>query len=73
MLLCCITQEKIAQTQCLFQMTQQSQGPGKGKENTFIRDRGLSALLLLCFPSAEQPAAQWNILTYRLDSSGRLI
>lgn len=54
-------------------MTQQSQGPGKGKENTFIRDRGLSALLLLCFPSAEQAAAQWNILTYRLDSSGRLI
>lgn len=61
MLLCCITEEKKNTDTVLFQMTQQSRGPGKVKENTFIRDKGLWVLLLLCFPSAEQPAAQWGV------------
>lgn len=67
---------------CFFQMTQQSQGPGYVRENTFIWNNSYSrlgyrssALLRSLFsfasPSAERPSVAF--LVYRPKRSGRLI
>lgn len=61
------------QERCFFQMTQQLQGPGKVKENTFIRDNSYSWhgylffyvaqhwLFSLLSPPAEKPATKHNV------------